>query len=47
MTQVRGVVTRWLDDHFPGWAEFVLTDVDEVTHVFHEKAPAALALLGD
>lgn len=37
---VRGVVTRWLDDHQPGFVEFVLTDVNEVAHVVHDKVPA-------
>lgn len=36
---VRGVVTRWLDDHQPGFVEFMLTDIDGVRHVVHEKVP--------
>lgn len=39
MAAVRGVVTRWLDDAFPGWVEFALTDVEGMVHIFHEKAP--------
>ncbi len=39
MATVRGVVTRWLDDHQPGFVEFILTDVDGVAHVVHEKVP--------
>lgn len=43
VAQIRGVVTRWLDKAFPGWVEFTLTDVNEVTHTFHEKAPVLTA----
>lgn len=37
MAQVRGVVTRWLEESVPGWVEFVLVDAQGATHAFHEK----------
>lgn len=40
MAMVRGVVTRWWDDWQPGFVEFLLTDVDGVDHLIHEKVPA-------
>jgi hypothetical protein len=36
---VRGTVTRWVDDAFPGWVEVTLTAADGNTHRIVEKVP--------
>ena len=36
---VRGTVTRWVDDAFPGWIEVTLTAADGNTHRIVEKVP--------
>jgi hypothetical protein len=39
MTSVSVEVTRFVDDHFPGFVECTLTDAHGQVHTFVEKAP--------
>ena len=32
-------ITRFVDEHFPGFVEFTFEDADGATHVFVEKVP--------
>lgn len=32
-------ITRYVDDHFPGWVECVLLDADGTRHTFVDKVP--------
>jgi hypothetical protein len=39
MPTVSVQITRYVDNHFPGFVEFVLVDVLGVAHTFVEKVP--------
>jgi hypothetical protein len=39
MPAVSVQITRYVDDHFPGFVEFVLIDALGTTHTFVEKVP--------
>lgn len=36
-------ITRYVDDHFPGFVECVLVDAHGVSHTFVEKVPTVIA----
>lgn len=39
MAYLRGAVTRWVDDAFPGWVEARLVEVDGTVVVLTDKVP--------
>ena len=39
VASIRGVVTRWVDDAFPGWVEVRFTDADGNVVVLTDKVP--------
>jgi hypothetical protein len=43
MPAVAVEITRFVDDSFPGWVEFVLNDARGVTWVFVDKVPVVSA----